>query len=430
MTGTIEAFRSSLMLGTARRPPAIPPEFAALAGTVDRLLLGSIALAAQHGRLSRTGPVVPLPAAAEQRADAFVPAAARNAVQELLRSSEPATVRATLLYLRRKKRRLHPFDLALVGPAAGKHPRLLDPADRDALGIAEPEADLTLLPPKRVEAALLEERRRDPDGARVRLEAAFKQLNPTARAGAILALAERLGPGDRSFLEDAAKDRSKTVRAEAEALLGRFSGTEANRARVARLAEDCELKRSPIFGLQVRIEKGAPSVAAAAGLPLGDLLEAVGLDRDRYLAAAPALPAPLDAVFMAAAIRADDDQLVRALVKNDPVDWFCVLESDNTLDPAHLERHLPAIPVARQKQRIAPLIGLLEARFEGLWPEDVGEAFAAVVGPNQLPGRAVQLLGERAIERLIPSLPPGHPLLEDPWVVLVLALLAADRSLP
>lgn len=426
-----EDFVRSLILGTHRKAPILPETVRrVLPEGVDEAaaLLGALAVASQRARFARSPRVVPKPPPRVIVADELVPDGARAAIRALLsgrgEEARAEAVRATLSFLRKAGKRLHPFDLSRVESAARAHPDLLDPADRQALGLGGPTRpeDWTSLSPRGLRLFFADLRRHEPARARALLEPEFGSLKASLRKEIIQTFERNLSEDDRSLLESLTRDRSRSVQAEVEALLGRLPGTEAHARRLESLAEDLTLTKSVLRSASIGVARGvqtATVVDRARGLSLTDLLSTLGLARADFIKSRAKIAAPLLPAFLEGAMRDDDAEAVEVLLRGGRVDWHAfLLAADSSLPLETLARHLPVVPVMDDLRHVWTLVDLVSDRFGSPLPESVAQALIRALGPARLTGPVLPLLPADVLMTLADTLPPDHPLHEEPWLVL------------
>ncbi|MEL6184628.1 MAG: DUF5691 domain-containing protein [Myxococcota bacterium] len=426
-----ESFVQSLILGTHRQAPVLPE---AVRQTLpdgvdeDAALLGALAFASQRARFLRSPKVVPKPPPRDIAAQDLVPDEARAAVRALLsgrgEEARSDSVRSTLTFLQQSGKRLHPFDLSRIESAARAHPDLLHPADRRALGLESPpdSDDWTDLSPRSVRRLFTDLRRREPARARDLLEPEFSSLKASLRKEIIQTFDRNLSEADRPFLESLAGDKSRTVRAEVESMLGRLPGTEAHARRLERLAEDLSLTKDVLRKTSIGVARGVQTqtvVERARGLSLVDLLGAIKIPRADFVKSRPKIAAPLLSTFLEGAMRDDDAEAVEILLRRGGTDWHSfLLAADPSLPLPVLARHLPIVPVMADPRHVWALVELVSDRFGSPLPRPVAEALARALGPARLTGPVLPLLPADVLVALADAQPPDHPLHEEPWLVL------------
>src|SRR5262249_29049319 len=147
----------------------------------------------------------------------------------------------------RRRLRPHPFDLPHLDAFAKAHGDSLGAyatawavrGDKSAEGAgnyfdadAIDETNWTTARPAARVAFIAAMRSRDPDRARVLVEASFASDPAPVRARLVQALTRGLSGADVPFLESLAKDRAPTVREGAQQLLRHIPGTAFTEARL------------------------------------------------------------------------------------------------------------------------------------------------------------------------------------------------------
>ena len=280
-----EATLAAALIGADRAPPGPADEaFADLGPAGDRSgsLLAQLAAQGVH-RLAGAGlaaealtPVPPrdptgpeCPPAAAARLALLLAAgpSARSRLEEWCDLAAEAGIRAPAWLLPA----LAPYRSQWPRPIeriAGPEIAWLDRAC--AGGAAEPEPpaqDWTEGPPAVRRDAFAAFRERDPDGARAALEAAFRSEKAEMRQTLVDTLDVTLGEADAPFLEACLDDRAGGVRAAAQRLLARLTGSPfaARMAARARTALTVETKRRLLGGtthaLSVTLPEESPTLA-------------------------------------------------------------------------------------------------------------------------------------------------------------------------
>ncbi|MEW5788827.1 MAG: DUF5691 domain-containing protein [Pseudomonadota bacterium] len=251
----------SLMLGTERRPPALPGLAGALGDVLtaasppdtplEVVLLrraGALSLGSRAGfQPAPAGDALPAPCPPETRPVAEEPALVA-CLAAILTDGPPALQREALGRLAARGRLLPPallpsaLDLAAAnGTAAALRARIppvlgqrggwlagLNPAWSGAVQVAAPGLDHDLWDhgtPEQRRQVLAHLRAADPARARGLLQAAFPQMDARERAALLGCLAIGLDGADEDFLESALADRGKEVRQLAAGLLARLPGS-------------------------------------------------------------------------------------------------------------------------------------------------------------------------------------------------------------
>lgn len=438
----LDGFRQSLILGTHRAasgPPSSLVELLPPGLEPEGQLLGALALLGQHDRLTRRFSVVQVPPERRLEADAIVPDAVRPSVRHLLATAE--AVVPTLEQLAKVGLRLHPFDIAGLAGHVEAHAALLHPADREALRLkvddASPEEDWRVLGPKAMGRHFAQWRRTDPAAAREALAPVFAELEANARREAIATFVYELSEADRSFLEAVASDRSKTVRQHVEGMLGTFSGTEVHQKRLLRLAEDLTVSKRKLRGLSIGIARGldaARVVEASRGLRLGDLLTVLQIDRAAFVKSRPHIAAPLEAVFLEAAMRDNDGEVVEGLAREASVDWARFLTAASpSLSRAALVDHLPRLPVrtaASKRTAVDDLVVELGDRLGRPWPAAIARALLQGIGGAHLIFPMTVVLPYEVLSQWVGRLPQEHPVRGDPWLAFLEHLSSVPNEAP
>jgi hypothetical protein len=297
----------ALMLGTRKRPVALPPSAAALLPAASPLspVMLALVLAGQHARFER--PAMPSLTPATQ-ADLAVHAdtrpmlsvASRRLLKQLLGMAKGDAPEAFLAACRDRAAshglRLHPFDLPALAPY------MRNAADSQAAGPADTPATLdaatwTAMPQEHRADALRRLRHASPDAARALLEATFRSETIAHRAAFLGVMAVNLTAADLPFLEAAAKDRAEAVRTVATRLAGSIPGTDAYRDRLSLAAgmfitrgvtDKAERKKSLSSGLALmKGVAGHNAFQTLEGLRLEDLAGRLGMTRDAFVEALP-----------------------------------------------------------------------------------------------------------------------------------------------
>lgn len=323
----------ALMLGTRKRPVALPPSAAMMlpaTSTVSPAML-ALVLAGQHGRFERPSapklaPAAPEDLAMHADARAMLSDVSRRLLKQLLGIAKGDAPEAFLAACRDRAAghglRLHPFDL----PALAPYMRIV--GNDTPMGDAPPilhTATWTAMPQERRAAALRRYRHASPDAARALLEATFRSETAAHRASFVGVLGINLSAADLPFLEVAAKDRAEPVRTAALRLAGSIPGTDAYRERLNRAAA--------LF--LVREEKGKPRTLTLAGsktaigartiptdvfhnvegLNVADVAARLGFLRDAFVEAIPRGDHIFLLAFIATAITKGDASLASALIR-------------------------------------------------------------------------------------------------------------------
>lgn len=331
----IAQLAQALMLGTRRRPIALPPGAAALApspGGIAPALL-ALVLAGQRARFDRPASVPLEPPSESERAlhagpDPMLPRRSRRLMRQLfamVKRSDPGLVcKAAIERVFAKGMRLHPFDL----PELATHVRTT--GDRP---FRAPESGLAALDPESWQAlpydqqleALRRLRLASPEAGRALLEAVYSAQNETHRAILLPILRARLSADDQPFLEKAARDRGHQAKQAALHLIGSIPGTPAYDARLERASrlfavsgpkgkpEKLSLSYAKMKAAGVQVT--ADIFQSFDGLRLADLAERLGLEPDAYIEALPSDNDPLRAAISTAAAENDAALCTRLIGK-------------------------------------------------------------------------------------------------------------------
>jgi hypothetical protein len=277
-----EPILAAALLGAERAPPSAPGPLADLATEADpgSALLARLAL---HGAHHRAG--------LDLAADAMEPVAPREPAGPDCPPAAATRLHALLTGGHAARERLREwFDLAAAAgmrPPAWLHQALMRHAEHlpetahavagaelDWLARAcgeDPAAatsddDWTDGPLAARRAAFAAFRARDPEGARVALEAVFRKEKADAREALVGALWTRLSPTDEPFLEACLDDRAGGVRQAAQRLLPRLPGSPYAARMAARataalaIASKSRLLRSATHELVVTLPEESPTL--------------------------------------------------------------------------------------------------------------------------------------------------------------------------
>jgi hypothetical protein len=238
----------ALMLGTRKRPIALPPDAAALLPATSSLSTAMLALvlAGQHARFEHpTAPTLAPPQESDlaQHRDtrSMMSEPSRRILKQLLALAKGDAPDAILNACRDRVAahglRLHPFDLPGLAPNMRGAPARTGPSSlSDPAGQPLDAEGWKAMPPDSRAEALRQFRLASPDAARALLEETFRFETAPHRAAFLAVLAAHLTPADLPFLESAAKDRAEAVRNLALRLAGSIPGTAAYRERLDRAA--------------------------------------------------------------------------------------------------------------------------------------------------------------------------------------------------
>lgn len=237
----------ALMLGTRKRPVALPPAASALLPATSGLspAILALVLAGQHGRFERPAvstlaPALEADLAMHANPRPMLSDASRRLLKQILSMAKGDTPEAFLIACRDRVMarglRLHPFDLPVLAPYLQlRTAEDRSPAENGASAPLDAET-WKAMPPEHRADALRRFRQTSPDAARALLEATLRSETAAHRATFLGVMRARLTAADLPFLEAAAKDRAEAVRVIALRLAGSIPGTEAYRERLDRAA--------------------------------------------------------------------------------------------------------------------------------------------------------------------------------------------------
>ena len=327
----MEALTRSFLLGTARHPAPVAAWQGLVTSGSPPSELTALALLGQRLRYRRHGPppdaVAPAPV---EDARKIVPEAARALMRQLVdfRNGDPSDIAALALAdaCHRRRLRPHPFDLPRLRTFTKRHGELLGSYasawaargeegektnsryfDVDTLD----ESNWTAARPAARVAFIAAMRAREPERARILVEASFASDPAPTRARLLDALVRGISPADVPFLEALAKDRAPSVRERAERLLKYIPGTASTDGRLRDLVDRTKTSAGGLLRRRKKLSLELPATLQEAPAALAD-------DRARHWAAEQYVGIGLDAIAAAFALlieemvaaAADDVQLL------------------------------------------------------------------------------------------------------------------------
>jgi Family of unknown function (DUF5691) len=370
---TVEAFKRSFLLGTARNP-------APMEGALRNVMsakgpdseLMALALIGQRMRFRRH-PLPPLSTTGLPADDprTIVPEAARALMRRLVAadggSANDVAALAVADAFSRRRLRPHPFDLPRLAAFVRTHAESLGayvaawvernnesekrPSnyfDADAID----SSNWTSARPAERTRFIVDMRGREPDRARALVEASFANDPAPVRARLLDALARGLSPADVPFLESLAKDRAPSVRERAQRLLKFIPGTASAQARIGDLVARAKIGSAGLLrrrkALSLELPANLPAEAGRrwaaeeyAGVGLDAMAAAFGMSVADMVAAASD-DAPLLALFARQASLERRFDVLAAIVREHSSDaWIDAIPDDGDaqgLDDSTIEQ--------------------------------------------------------------------------------------------